>query len=133
MKLRFWRKDPEPAPDPPPPWAGLTPTADMTEMMIAMEWPATHIVWTLRCIELRRRIAELGQRVTELETALAHARKTSAMPDKPRVNRPVSARVNRPAVNKANGRAAYMRQYMRKRRAKLRVVADNTPRDGDVA
>src|SRR5262245_25374957 len=87
MKLRFWRKDPEPAPEPPPPWAGLTNLADMTEMMIAMEWPATDIVWTLRCVEMRRRIAEL-------ETALVEARRasydatTSKRADKPRVTKP---------------------------------------------
>src|SRR5262245_5752598 len=133
MKLRFWRKDPEPAPEPPPPWAGLTNLADMTEMMIVMEWPATDIVWTLRCVEMRRRIAELETQVTELKTAQAKAvsGNASAVSDKPRVARPpVVTRNNmrNHATKPKRSRAKYMRNY-RANQAKLRVVT----RDGDVA
>ena len=133
--MRLWpfkRKDPSPpADEPPPPWAGYTPTADMVDAMIAMEWPASEIVWVTRCIEMRRRIAELGQRVTELETALARARNTSAVPDKPRATRPsvvTRNQVRNQETRPKRSRAKYMRTY-RANQAKLRVVT----RDGDVA
>jgi len=129
MKLRFWRKDPEPAPEPPPsPWAGLTNLADMTEMMIRMEWPADHIVWTLRCIEMRRRIAELETALMEAKRAAAHATLVSKQTDKPRVAKPSVVTRNNSrnhATRPKRSRAKYMRGY----RAKLKLVT----RDGDAA
>jgi len=107
----------------------MTPTADIVEMMIAGDWPASEIIWATRCIEMRRRVAELGQRVTELETALARARNT--VPDKPRVTKPSLVTRNQVCnqeIRPKRSRAKYMRTY-RANQAKLRVVT----RDGDVA
>jgi len=139
MKLLFWRKDPEPAPEPTPPWAGLTNLADMVEMMIGMEWPATDIVWTLRCVEMGRRIAEMGQRIADLETALAnsksgvtHGTPVSERTHKPRVTRPPQVvtrnHVRNQSTKSKRSRAKYMRTY-RANQAKLKLVT----RDGDAA
>jgi hypothetical protein len=130
MKLLFWRKEPAPEPAPEPPWAGRTPTADMLELMFAQEWSATEIVWVIRVVELRRRIAELETLVTELKTAQTKAglRDTSAMPDKPRVAKPPVVTRNNSrnhATRPKRSRAKYMRGY----RAKLKLVT----RDGDAA
>ena len=116
MKLLFWRKDPEPTADPPPPWAGHTPTADMINEMIAMEWPASEIVWVTRCVELRRRIAEL-------EVALVEAKRMAHVAPAP-VSTRMSTKLSTPMSTKKRptARRRKWREIKRNQRAKLKLV-----------
>jgi len=125
MKLRFWRKDPEPEPEPPP-WAGYTPTADMVDVMIAMEWPATEIVWVTRCVELRRRIAELEVALVEAKRAAASVstRADRRMDKTDTVSTRMSTKLSTPMSTKKRpvARRRKWREIKRNQRARLKLV-----------
>ena len=109
-----FRKKPEPEPEgvsfPATPYAGLL--ADL----IAMGLTAPQAVYVVHLVELAHAQAELRIKA-EVNMAAAQVHKP----------RPVRQRVKKAGANsgRANKRA-YMKEYMRKRRAKLHVVS----RDG---
>jgi|SRR5215470_11921871 len=119
MKLLFWRKDqaadPEPLPEDQPLWV-------LVDNLLAGRLPRDERAYIRVCVEnweLRRENKEL-----RLEELHRRAAVNAAMVHKPvHKPRPVNKRVKRSG---ANNRRAYMREYMRKRRASPRLVS----RDG---
>jgi len=119
MKLLFWRKDqaadPEPLPEDQPLWV-------LVDSLLAGRLPRDERAYIRVCVEnweLRRENKEL-----RLEELHRRAAVNAAMVHKPvHKPRPVNKRVKRSG---ANNRRAYMREYMRKRRASPRLVS----RDG---
>jgi len=97
-----------------------TPYAGLLVDLIDLGLTAPQVVYVVHLHELAQAHAELRVRA-EVNMAAAPVHKPRPVRQR-RANRPA---VNR-HVNKANSRSVYMRDYMRKRRAKPRLVS----RDG---
>jgi hypothetical protein len=114
--MRWWRRPkPEPTPAPKPAGPSPWPIADDIEAMLhaGRNWDAILVHVRHRELLLRASVQ-------------APAPRETLTPEKPRVSRRPANSVSRPVANrkakKPRRRAAYMKGYMRRRRARLRVI-----------
>jgi len=131
--MKWWpfkhRDDPEaePLPEDQPLWvlvdsllAGRLPRDERAYIRVCVE------NWELRRENKDLRLQELHRRAA-VNATMVHKPVPKPRPVRPRVNKRPAKR----GVNKANRRSAYMREYMRKRRASPRLVSkDGVLTDG---